>query len=102
MPQASACVAGSSWVSALGAVRQCNAAFSGATDGSLQAWQLTRAKETDKELRFVPAAEPVKVPGSINGITVGKSVVVCAVGKEHRLGRWFVNRGAKNGLLTVP
>merc|ERR1719198_2396052 len=59
-PQATGAVGAKNWVSALGAVRQCNAAFSGATDGTLQAWQFTRAKETDKEFRFVPAAEPVK------------------------------------------
>jgi hypothetical protein len=56
------------------------------------------------------AAEPYQIKGVVNDIAIisrGKTgdnetfTVVCAVGKEHRLGRWGSNiKGAKNGALV--
>ncbi|KAI0873595.1 WD40 repeat-like protein, partial [Hypoxylon argillaceum] len=55
-------------------------------------------------------AEPYQVKGVVNDIAIisrGKAgdnetfTVVCAVGKEHRLGRWGSNiKGAKNGAVV--
>ncbi|KAI1429465.1 WD40-repeat-containing domain protein [Xylaria sp. FL1777] len=55
-------------------------------------------------------AEPYQIKGVVNDIAIisrGKSgdnetfIVVCAVGKEHRLGRWGSNiKGAKNGAVV--
>ncbi|KAI3323122.1 WD40 repeat-like protein [Xylariaceae sp. AK1471] len=55
-------------------------------------------------------AEPYKIKGVVNDIAImsrGKTgdnelfSVVCAVGKEHRLGRWGSNiKGAKNGAVV--
>lgn len=54
--------------------------------------------------------EPYQIKGVVNDIAVisrGKTgdnetfTVVCAVGKEHRLGRWGTNiKGAKNGAVV--
>jgi hypothetical protein len=56
------------------------------------------------------AAEPYKIKGVINDIAItsrGKPggnetfSVVCAVGKEYRLGNWGTNiKGAKNGAVV--
>ncbi|KAH8167764.1 hypothetical protein CIB48_g489 [Xylaria polymorpha] len=55
-------------------------------------------------------AEPYQIKGVVNDIAIisrGKTgdnetvIVVCAVGKEHRLGRWGSNiKGAKNGAVV--
>ncbi len=55
-------------------------------------------------------AEPYQIKGVVNDIAIisrGKTgenetfSVVCAVGKEHRLGRWGSNiKGAKNGAVV--
>ncbi|KAI0408157.1 WD40 repeat-like protein [Xylaria palmicola] len=55
------------------------------------------------------ATEPYKIKGIVNDIAIisrGKTgdsetfSVVCAVGKEHRLGRWGSIKGAKNGAVV--
>lgn len=90
------------WVTALGSIRSSNVFFSGSSSGKLQTFQAitTGGKKPTTELtEIVPAAT---LPGRVNGIAVGKQVVACAVGKEHRLGGWFHERGSKNGLYVVP
>ncbi|KAL3895953.1 MAG: hypothetical protein SGPRY_013387, partial [Prymnesium sp.] len=46
----------------------------------------------------------VPLVGFVNGIAVAPSgkFVACAVGQEHRLGRWFRIPQARNSLCLVP
>mmetsp|Transcript_41156 Transcript_41156/g.102385 ORF Transcript_41156/g.102385 Transcript_41156/m.102385 type:complete len:86 (-) Transcript_41156:38-295(-) len=46
----------------------------------------------------------VPLVGFINGLAMAPSgkFVACAVGQEHRLGRWFRIREARNSLCIVP
>ena len=46
----------------------------------------------------------VPVTGFVNGLAVAPSgkFVACAVGQEHRLGRWFRVKDARNSLVIVP
>ncbi|KAJ2993344.1 hypothetical protein NUW58_g1866 [Xylaria curta] len=65
--------------------------------------------EEDKRLSAV-GANPYQIKGVVNDIAIisrGKTgdsetfSVVCAIGKEHRLGRWGPNiKGAKNGAVV--
>lgn len=87
------------WVASLAAIRQGNVFFSGSVDGTLRAWRCSRA---GKGLELSEAAEPVIAPGCINGIAVGKRLLACAIGKEHRLGRWFYDKQERNGIMLVP
>lgn len=87
------------WVSSLAAIRQGNVFFSGSVDGTLRAWRSSRA---GKGVELSEAAEPVIAPGCINGIAVGKKLLACAIGKEHRLGRWFYDKQERNGIVLVP
>ena len=45
----------------------------------------------------------VPLAGFVNGLAVAPSgrFLVAAVGQEHRLGRWFSVREAKNGCAVV-
>lgn len=101
------------WVSALGAMRSGNVFFSGTVDGALTAWRFSRpttssaeGSKPDKGLQLAPVTEssaaPKQAPGCVNAVAVGKSFVACAIGKEHRLGRWFYDKKQKNGLMLVP
>jgi len=92
------------WVSALAAIKQGNVFFSGSVDGTLSTWRFGRSagEEEKKGLKLSEAAEPVIAPGCINDIAVGKRIVACAIGKEHKFGRWFYNKQEKNGVLLVP
>lgn len=106
---------GDTWVTALQAIRSCNIVFSATTDCQLRCMRFGRgavaggedggeqeAAVADSTLRFTDAAPAITAPGVVNDIAVGKRVVVCAVGAEHRLGRWQYEKGRKNGLLVVP
>ncbi|KAI0490736.1 WD40 repeat-like protein [Xylaria cf. heliscus] len=65
--------------------------------------------DVDTSAISAAAAEPYQIKGVVNDIAIisrGKMgdnetfTVVCAVGKEHRLGRWGSNiKGAKNGAV---
>lgn len=45
-----------------------------------------------------------QVAGFVNGLAMSQkgSYLVCAVGQEHRLGRWEVERKAKNHVIILP
>lgn len=109
-PLASASLGSSRWVTALRAVRSGNVAFSGGVDGQLRCWRFARppaapggaAGEEGRALKLAEVAPPLAVPGCVNAIAAGKKVLVCAVAKEHRLGRWYYERRHKNGVLIVP
>lgn len=88
------------WVASLAAIRQTSVFFSGSVDGTLRAWRTNRG--AGKGFELSEAAEPVIAPGCINGIAVGKRLLACAIGKEHRLGRWFYDKQERNGILLVP
>lgn len=93
----------SGWVTALGGIRRGNVFFSASVDGMLRPWRFTRAGEaSDKSLKLVPAMEPIKAPGCVNAIAVGRRLLACAVGKETKFGRWFYDKSWKNGVLLVP
>ncbi|GAW12631.1 hypothetical protein ANO14919_020010 [Xylariales sp. No.14919] len=65
---------------------------------------------TDTDYASTTKAEPCRIKGVVNDIAIisrGKAgdnetfSVVCAIGKEHRLGRWGSNiKGAKNGAVV--
>ncbi|CAJ1353294.1 unnamed protein product [Effrenium voratum] len=89
------------WVAALSAIKQGNVFFSGSVDGTLRCWRFSREEER-KGLQLTEAAESISAPGCINHIAVGKRFLACAVGKEHKFGRWFYDKKEKNGVLLVP
>jgi len=92
------------WVSSLAAMKRANVLFSGSVDGTLRTWRCGKGTGEDakKGLQLLPVAEPIKAPGCINDIAVGKRFLAAAVGKEHKFGRWFYDKKQQNGVLLVP
>uniref|UniRef100_A0A7S1AIN4 Uncharacterized protein n=1 Tax=Noctiluca scintillans TaxID=2966 RepID=A0A7S1AIN4_NOCSC len=86
---------GNHWVSALSAMKRSNMFFSGSTDCFLRSWCLV-----DNKVEL--ALPPLKAPGRINSISVGRRILACAVGKEHKFGRWFYEQPLRNGVFFVP
>lgn len=105
-PLAATSVGAGKWITALKAIRRGNVCFGSALDGQLRCWRFGRSAELNakgkESLKITEAIKPLPVPGCVNDIAVGRKVLVCAVGREHRLGRWDYNRSSKNGILVVP
>mmetsp|Transcript_4093 Transcript_4093/g.11866 ORF Transcript_4093/g.11866 Transcript_4093/m.11866 type:complete len:439 (+) Transcript_4093:80-1396(+) len=103
-PLVTASLGADKWITALAAVRRSNVVFSGSVEGELQTWRFARSAtgEGKGSLELARAAPLVQAPGSINQVAVGKTMLACAVGKEHKFGRWFCPGKQKNGLLLVP
>merc|ERR1711862_575649 len=106
-PVATASLGSSCWITALKAIRRSNVVFSGCATGKLRCWRYGRQTEEDSEdaskgVQLTEALPCRELPGCVNDIAVGRKVLACAVGKEHRLGRWNYDKSKKNGLMLFP
>ena len=86
------------WISALCAPAFSDVAISGSCDGVVRFWH---ANEDNRSLDPLLTAP---VTGVVNGFAMAPSgkFLACAVGQEHRLGRWFKVPKARNALCLVP
>ena len=84
------------WISALSVVPNSDLILSGSNDGAVRVWRLVRSKKSLELLQSVP------VRGFVNSIlmTYAGDKLVVGVGREHRLGRWFCDKSAKNVILV--
>eukprot|EP00697_Spironema_sp_BW2_P014623 gnl/Spiro4/5100_TR2548_c0_g1_i1.p1 gnl/Spiro4/5100_TR2548_c0_g1~~gnl/Spiro4/5100_TR2548_c0_g1_i1.p1 ORF type:complete len:456 (-),score=74.07 gnl/Spiro4/5100_TR2548_c0_g1_i1:72-1439(-) len=83
------------WVTSVATVRFSDLCASGASDGSIRLWNC--GAENARCLRPVAS---LRVDGWINsmGFNASGTVLVAAVGQDHRLGRWTHFPRARNGL----
>ena len=94
------------WVTAVGGVRNSDLACSGSLTGEIKLWRVGRPGESEavsKKTKMVLEELDVSIPvtGVVNEIIVNKSgkLVVAAVGKDHKHGRWITASNAHNGLM---
>ncbi|OIW29939.1 WD domain, G-beta repeat-containing protein [Coniochaeta ligniaria NRRL 30616] len=118
------------WITALKTIPYSDVILSGSWDGCVRVWRLSHDKkkiepvcvlgvpsssETDGEQKINGDDEKAEagsgglvINGVINGIAMfergdrGRDglCVVAAIGKEHRLGRWKVIKGGRNGAMV--
>lgn len=84
------------WIASLAAVPMSDVFASGSHDGYIRLWSVNEGAPKDSKLRplwSVPAR------GFVNGLAMNSSVIVAAMGREHRLGRWWCTSGNCNKLL---
>uniref|UniRef100_A0A182FJ76 Uncharacterized protein n=1 Tax=Anopheles albimanus TaxID=7167 RepID=A0A182FJ76_ANOAL len=86
------------WISAVGVLPNSDLVASGSCDGFVRVWRLAERRRTIEALMEVP------VVGFVNAIefTHDGRFLIVAVGQEHRLGRWWTLRNARNRVLVVP
>ncbi|CAE7805879.1 Rrp9 [Symbiodinium microadriaticum] len=79
------------WISAMASLKISDLLVTGSHDGHLRFWK------ADTEKRSVDAMAQWRTNDCfINGIAVSSRLVVVGTGSEHRLGRWWRVKGAKN------
>lgn len=86
------------WISAIATLINADLVASGSCDGTIRIWQ---SSDTFRELKLL---FEVAVPGFVNSLafTNDGRQLIAAVGQEHRLGRWWRIKDAKNSILVIP
>ncbi|OQS05893.1 U3 small nucleolar RNA-interacting protein [Thraustotheca clavata] len=85
------------WISAIAVLPRTDLVATGSSDGFVRLW---RANLQARKLESVAA---IPVPGFVNSLAFPKDgrYLVAGIGKEHRLGRWEVQKQAKNGVVII-
>lgn len=85
------------WISAIATLLNSDLIASGSCDGHIRIWKLSENGRKLKEMFTIPVA------GFINSLafTSSGSHLIAAVGQEHRLGRWWRLKDAKNSIVVI-
>lgn len=86
------------WVAAVAALQNSDTVASGSHNSQVQLWKCGLGYRGLERLFTVP------VTGFVNSLKFSSSgdFLVAGVGQEHRLGRWWRMKEAKNGLYIIP
>lgn len=88
----------SNWISAIATLLNTDVIASGSCDGFVRVWKLVGSNKEIKPMFEIP------VEGFINALAFthdGNQLIVC-VGQEHKMGRWWTQKQAKNRTLVIP
>ena len=85
------------WVSALATLHNTDTVITGSRDGWVRVWRVGEGFRSIKEVH------KVEVRGFVNSLAISPSGqwIVAGVGQEHRLGRWWSDKAAKNKLVVI-
>ncbi|XP_048879826.1 U3 small nucleolar RNA-interacting protein 2 [Brienomyrus brachyistius] len=86
------------WICAVAALHNTDLVASGSHDSQVRLWQCGDGYRSLQALFSVP------VEGFVNSLKFSNSgnFLVAGVGQEHRLGRWWRIKEAKNGIYIIP
>lgn len=86
------------WISSISTLINSDLVASGSQDGYVKLWKC------DTGFRSLSPVLNIPVVGFINAMafTSDGDYLIVGVGQEHRLGRWWKIREAKNGILIIP
>ena len=85
------------WICSVATLKNTDLIASGSNDGFVRIWALVTAKNTLVERARIP------VDGFVNSLEFaadGKTLIA-GIGQEHKLGRWSVNKKAKNSIVVI-
>lgn len=86
------------WISSIATLTNTDLVASGSSDGFIRVWKL------EKSFREIKLKFEIPVKGFVNSLefTSDGSSLIAGVGQEHRLGRWWRLKEAKNVILVIP
>ncbi|XP_057702868.1 U3 small nucleolar RNA-interacting protein 2 isoform X2 [Corythoichthys intestinalis] len=86
------------WVAAVAALQNTDVVASGSSNSQVQLWKCGQNYRGLEQLFSIP------VIGFVNSLKFSHSghFLVAGVGQEHRLGRWWRQKEAKNGIFIIP
>jgi len=73
-------------------------ATAGSCDGCIKLWRC------EKSFRAIMPIHSIKMPGFVNSLQFSSNgeFLVAGIGQEHRLGRWWRLKEAKNSICIIP
>ena len=86
------------WISSMAVLRCSDFIATGSCDGIIRLWKI------DPKSKVIEEKGQIEVQGFVNDLafTEDGKYLLAAVGQEHRLGRWWRLKEAKNTILCVP
>jgi ribosomal RNA-processing protein 9 len=86
------------WISSIATLTNTDLVASGSQDGYVKLWKC------DSGFRSLSPVLNIPVIGFVNAMafTSDGNYLIVGVGQEHRLGRWWKIKEAKNGILIIP
>ncbi|RHY80931.1 hypothetical protein DYB37_001605 [Aphanomyces astaci] len=90
-------VHGGKWISSIAVLPRSDLVATGSSDGFVRLWK------ANLKTRVLEPVGAIPVDGFVNALAFPKAgtFLVAGVGKEHRCGRWEVNKAAANGVVLV-
>lgn len=82
------------WITSLSTIKASDVFASGSYDGQVCIWSVT------KDHHITPAVT-LPVEGVVNDIHLSSRLMIAACGREHRFGRWWNFKKAKDQLLIM-
>ena len=86
------------WISSIATLTNTDLVASGSQDGHIKLWKC------DSGFRSLSPVMNIPVIGFVNAMsfTSDGNYLIVGVGQEHRLGRWWKIKEAKNGIFIIP
>ncbi|XP_053377400.1 U3 small nucleolar RNA-interacting protein 2-like isoform X2 [Mercenaria mercenaria] len=86
------------WITSVAALHNSDVVASGSKDGCVRLW---KCSADHKKLEPICT---VSVTGFVNSLQFSSNgqYLIAGVGQEHRLGRWWSNKKAKNSICVIP
>ncbi|XP_057314504.1 U3 small nucleolar RNA-interacting protein 2-like isoform X2 [Hydractinia symbiolongicarpus] len=87
-----------SWITAVTCLPYTDLVASGSCDGCIKLWRCEKSFRAVKEIHSIPML------GFVNSLKFSSNgdFLVAGVGQEHRLGRWWKIKEARNSICIIP
>ncbi|KAF9571577.1 pre-rRNA processing protein [Mortierella alpina] len=89
------------WITSLASLKYSDMFVSGSWDGTVRVWQIGKNMKNFALLSTIPMIGVVNDLQLYQPTLSKKTLLVAAIGQEHKLGRWLRIKEARNGLRIV-
>ncbi|KAG0227147.1 WD40-repeat-containing domain protein [Mortierella sp. GBAus27b] len=89
------------WITALATLRYSDMFASGSWDGTLRVWQIGKNMKNFSLIATIPMVGIVNSLQLYQPTSSKKTLLVAAVGQEHRMGRWIRIKEARNSVRVI-
>ncbi|KAK3829124.1 MAG: WD40-repeat-containing domain protein [Benniella sp.] len=89
------------WITALATLRYSDMFASGSWDGTVRVWQIGKNMKNFSLIASIPVIGVINSLQLYQPTSYKKTLLVAAVGQEHKLGRWLRIKPARNSMKVV-